>query len=234
MADSLRVHLEMSDSGNKTKGEKETEKKPISLYDPEAKEGHPKDDEDDGFMNCPEIKRPAPLQTPHEIPALFPFHRTCVYLLMAPESSHLNPKSVILRGTSPQGPLEVEIPVQQRQEPDEMIHQLAARKAQQELEEGHGWISDATLDDTGVLLREKHPTAYAMLKRREAVRLGVEFQVGGKFCSFVAVEANEAEIAKRRQKALSSTMSGSTSQDEEDWEVIENRKYRTHLIAPDT
>lgn len=194
-----------------------TETKPISLYDPDVKEEHPKEGESkDIFAGLPDLKRPALLQTPHRIPSLFPFYRTCVYLLIAPESSDSKIKSVVLRGTSPQGPLELEIPVESRKDTDNMIHQLAARKATQELEEGRGWISGATIDDTGVLVKEKHPSMYALLQRREAVRLGVEFQVGGKYCSFVAVEANESAITEMRQKALQATM----DREEEDWDMI--------------
>lgn len=156
--------------------------KPISLYDPESKEEKPTDEPQDIFAGLPKLRRPKLLQTPHEIPPLFPFNRTCVYLLMGPETSSLQPKSVVLRGTSPQGPLELEIPVENRKGSDAIIHQLAARKATQELEEGRGWIFEATDSDTGVLVNEKYPARFALIQRREAVRLGVEFQVGGKYC----------------------------------------------------
>lgn len=223
VADGLRVHLnpkESKDSSDKP------ETKPVSLYDPDVKEEHPKEGESkDIFAGLPDLKHPALLQTPHKIPSLFPFYRTCVYLLIAPESSHLKLKSVVLRGTSPQGPLELEIPIESRKDADDMIHQLAARKATQELEEGRGWISGATIDDTGMLIKEKHPSMYALLQRREAVRLGVKFQVGGKYCSFVAVETNKSAIAEMRQKALQATInrdiaSKDGEEDEEDWDMV--------------
>lgn len=223
VADSLRVHLNIKDSeedSDDVKAEAQLQRESISLYDPEFKEEHPKEGETKHiFAGLPDLKRPALLQTPHEIPALFAFHRTDVYLLMAPDSSHLKPKSVVLKATCPQGPLELEIPVQSRKNADAMIHQLAARKAIQELEEGRGWISDATVDDSGVLLSQENGSIYTLLQRHEAVRLGVEFQVGGKYCSFVAVEANEAEIAEKRQKALQAMTAGKDEEDE-DWEVV--------------
>jgi hypothetical protein len=110
-----------------------------------------------------------------------------------------------------------------------MIHQLAARKATQELEESHGWISDAKIDSTSALIRKAHPAMYNSLLRREAVRLGVEFQIAGKHCSFVAVETNEAEIAAKRQKALQAAMgekSTGKDEDEEDWEILSQRKLQ--------
>ncbi|KAI4924277.1 uncharacterized protein J4E92_007358 [Alternaria infectoria] len=224
VADSIRINLKLDNDSSDAKQTRapDADAKPISLYNPDLEEQHPKDGESkDIFAGLPELKRPTLLQTPHEIPALFPFNRTCVYLLMSPESSHLQPKSVVLKGTSPQGPLELEIPVEVRKEADEMIHQLAARKATQELEEGHGWLSEATFGDTDVMLK-KPGSHYLLLQRREAVRLGVEFQVSGKYCSFVAVESNETEIAEKRQKALESILKRSDLADDDDWEVLEH------------
>jgi hypothetical protein len=80
--------------------------KPISLYDSDFKDEHPKAGESgDIFEGLPSLTRPKLLQTPYEIPQLFPFNRTCVYLLMAPESSHLKPTSVVLkRHVTPRSP----------------------------------------------------------------------------------------------------------------------------------
>lgn len=109
---------------------------------------------------------------------------------MSPSTTQKTPKSVVLRGTCSQGPLELEIPVQVLEAPGETIHQLAAKKAVHELEEGRGWLYNAR-DQEGRLIREKYPGRLDEIVEREAVRLGVEFQVGGKFCSFVAVEKKE-------------------------------------------
>jgi len=233
VADNLRINLHLDNDNDEERMEApDADAKPISLYNPDVVEEHPKDGESkDIFAGLPELKRPTLLQTPHEIPALFPFNRTCVYLLMSPESSHLQPKSVVLKGTSPQGPLELEIPVEVRKEADEMIHQLAARKATQELEEGHGWLSEATVGDTDVSLRKRYSSQYLLLQRREAVRLGVEFQVGGKYCSFVAIEANETEIADKRRKALESTIKRSDLADDDDWEVLEHGQALRSPVA---
>jgi hypothetical protein len=158
----------------------------MDVDEPEAK----KDDTgEDRYSHLPKITPPKLLQAPHKIPPLFPFNRTSVYVLMSPDSAQKKPKSVTLRATSEHGPLELVIPVEVLEEPGETIHQLAAKKAVQELEEGRGWITDAT-DEKGVLLKKKFDSKYADMTEREAVRLGVQFQVGGKYCSFVAVEAN--------------------------------------------
>lgn len=165
---------------------------PLSLFDTNAdpdKEDTPMPDVDGQcrYDHLPTIPIPNLLQAPQRIPPLFPFNRTTVYLLMGPHSSQKTPKTVVLRATSPHGPLELEIPVQATSEPGETIHQLAAKKAVGDLEEGRGWIFDAR-DENGTLIKERFESRFDEMVEREAVRLGVKFQVGGKWCSFVAVE----------------------------------------------
>jgi len=220
------VRLSINDNmENGVKKAEQADKEPISLYDPNSKDEHPKADEPkDIFAGLPKLNHPKLLQTPYEIPPLFPFNRTCVYLLMAPDASHLKPKTVVLRGTLPQGPLELEIPVKVREETDTMIHQLAARKATKELEEGRGWLNEATVDDVGTLAKTKYPAQVTLLQRREAVRLGVGFQVGGKYCSFIAVEANEAEIAEKRKRTVNATIARHNGDLDEEWDVLEDEE----------
>jgi hypothetical protein len=134
---------------------------------------------------------PKIIQAPEQIPPLFPFTRTTIYLLLGPESPQTTPKSVILRATSAHGPLELEIPVQALKTTGETIHQLAAKKAIAELEEGRGWVPEAKDKSDGKPIKEKYESRYQDMVEREAVRLGVQFQVGGKWCSFVAVEKRE-------------------------------------------
>ncbi|KAK4197814.1 von Willebrand factor type A domain-containing protein [Triangularia verruculosa] len=145
------------------------------------------------YSHVPQVSEPKIIQAPFVIPPLFPFSRTTVYLLLSPEASRETPKSVVLRGTCASGPLELEVPVTVLAEPSETIHQLAARKAVKELEEGRGWIyhaKDANKEDAS-LLRTKYSGRFSDMVEREAVRLGVTYQVGGKWCSFVAVENGE-------------------------------------------
>ncbi|GAB1311476.1 hypothetical protein MFIFM68171_01686 [Madurella fahalii] len=169
-------------------------KKPMSFFDesvnPDAEMADASLDKSAGgkYSHVPPVPEPKLLQAPFVIPGLYPFSRTSVYLLLSPETVQKQPKSVILRGKSAHGPLELEIPVTVLSEEGETIHQLAARKAVQELEEGRGWIHHAR--DGDKLLKEKHAGRFADMVEREAVRLGVKYQVGGRWCSFVAVEAN--------------------------------------------
>ena len=182
-------------------------KQPISLFDASA---NPDEEMPDAsvdrsaggkYAHVPPVAEPKLLQAPFAIPPLFPFTRTSVYLLMSPQTTQQIPKSVVLRGTAPQGPLELEIPVTVLSKEGQTIHQLAARKAVQDLEEGRGWLHHAK-DGSGPeskLLSDRFPGRFSDMVEREAVRLGVTYQVGGKWCSFVAVEdraKNEAERSK--------------------------------------
>ncbi|KAK1637791.1 vault protein inter-alpha-trypsin [Colletotrichum phormii] len=185
----------------KTADSKEPEKpaKPISLFDNSAdddvdmEDAQPQGDNSglERYSHIPTVKPPKILQAPFQIPPLFPFSRTSVYLLLSPdrELRSKTPESLVLRGTSSQGPLELRIPITVLDQKAKTIHQLAARKAVKELEEGRGWIYHAKSRD-GNLLQSQHPGRFPSMVEREAVRLGIQFQVGGKWCSFVAVEQN--------------------------------------------
>ncbi|KAF2654410.1 VIT-domain-containing protein, partial [Lophiostoma macrostomum CBS 122681] len=187
VADSLSVKLGLED-----KSEKE-QPKTISLFDTsvDLDQEEPAVQDESGearYSHLPKLATPKVIQAPQSVPPLFAFNRTTVYLLLGPDAPQMTPKSVVLRGTSEHGPLELEIPVQILDIPGETIHQLAAKKAIAELEQGRGWLQDAKDGDSGQSVRTKYPSRFDDMVEREAVRLGVQFQVGGKWCSFVAVE----------------------------------------------
>ncbi|EGS23693.1 uncharacterized protein CTHT_0003900 [Thermochaetoides thermophila DSM 1495] len=172
-------------------------KNPISLFDPSADPDVERTDASldqsagGKFSHIPAVSEPKILQAPFRIPPLFPYSRTSIYLLISPGAIDRRLKSIILRGTCSHGPLELEVPVTVLEDKGETIHQLAARKAVKELENGCGWLYHAKdFKDGGKLLKEKYPAHFDDMVEREAVRLGVTYQVGGKWCSFVAVETN--------------------------------------------
>ena len=143
----------------------------------------------DRYAHLPAIETPKLLQAPSTIPPLFPFNRTTLYLLLSPETTQKKVSSVTLRATSSQGPLELTIPVHATAgTTGTTIHQLAARKATQDLEEGRGWLQAASLAG-GEAVKTKFSSRFDEIVERECVRLGERFQVAGKFTSFVAVEA---------------------------------------------
>ncbi|RFU32904.1 hypothetical protein B7463_g3467, partial [Scytalidium lignicola] len=79
---------------------------------------------------------PEIIQAPHKIPLPFIVARKTIYLLMSPKTIQRNPMSIILRSTSfPGGPPLLEIPIEVLPDQGTTIHQLAARKASQDLEE---------------------------------------------------------------------------------------------------
>jgi Vault protein inter-alpha-trypsin domain/von Willebrand factor type A domain len=180
-------------------------KKVISLFSKYAKE-EPTNPPAGRYDHLPVVATPKILQAPHKIPPLYPFNRTTVYLLISEEACRKNPKAVILRATSAHGPLELEIPIQYIGH-GQSIHQLAAKKAIHELEQGRGWITEAK-SDNDKLLSSQFEGRWDEIVEREAVRLGVQFQVGGKWCSFVAVEKNSQEP-------------GQDKEDETGWEIQE-------------
>jgi hypothetical protein len=119
---------------------------------------------------------------------------------MGPDSCQGIPKSVILRGTSSGGPLELKIPIRILEQPGQTIHQLAAKKAIIELEEDRGWISEA-LTGNGMSVEDRYPGHVEELVHRSAVKLGVQFQVSGEHCSFVATEKRISGAAETDESA---------------------------------
>ncbi|KAK5121324.1 hypothetical protein LTR85_005490 [Meristemomyces frigidus] len=174
---------------------KETVKSTVkSFFNKDVKLDGPAAGSIDRYAHLPVIDTPKLLQAPASIPPLFPFNRTTVYLLVGPESAQKDVTSVTLRATSSEGPLELTIPVHQSTVTNGVptIHQLAARKAMQDLEEGRGWLQAATVTDgegkESVEVKKKYESRFDEIVEREAVRLGEMFQVAGKWTSFVAVE----------------------------------------------
>jgi hypothetical protein len=198
------------------------QKKLILLFDPSADPDmeDPLTYDESGeqkYAHLPKIVTPKIIQAPQNVPSLFAFNRTTVYLLLGPDAPKAMPKSIVLRGTSVHGPLELEIPIQIMDQPGEMIHQLAAKKVISELEVGRGWLSEAK-DDSGTLVKKSFEGRFSDMVEREAVRLGVMFQVGGKWCSFVAVEANQQSDQEKGKEA-------------EGWKWIEDEEQAKYDIA---
>ncbi|KAH9206639.1 von Willebrand factor type A domain-containing protein [Leptodontidium sp. 2 PMI_412] len=141
----------------------ETEEVTTSLSDPGS---DPKDKSLRDTHHSPQI-----IQAPHKIPSLFAAAKTTVYLLMDPKTVQRNPTSVILRSPFSRGPPALEIPIEVLTERGTTIHQLAARKAAQDLEESRGRV----FDDANKIADVQN------LAEKEAVRLEETFQVVNKW-----------------------------------------------------
>lgn len=166
------------------------------------------------YDHLPALPAPKLMQTPHYVPPLYPFSRTKVYVLMSPDAAQGTIKSVVLKGDSAENPFELEVPVEVLSECGETIHQLAAKKAVGELEEGRGWLVYAE-DEEGVLLKEKHSVCFQSMVEREAVRLGVQYQIAGKFTSFVAPETKPETSGKYVFGNIEAKVYGDDSEDED-------------------
>ncbi|KAI2405436.1 hypothetical protein LOZ41_006703 [Ophidiomyces ophidiicola] len=187
--DDFEIVEEPSSDQSKTMNieKEESQAKTISLFDETIPETDTKTP-----VPLPTIPEPAIIQAPYKLPSLFPFNRTTVYLLFSPMVKEKKPKFVLLKGSSKHGPLSLKIPVEHTGE-GTTIHQLTARKITAELEEGRGWIFNAK-NEKGVLFIDEHQSKKNDFAKREAVRLGVKYQIVGKWCSFVAVDSSQHEL----------------------------------------
>jgi hypothetical protein len=182
--------LNISDLPAATDGtEKTTKDTTMSFYDSKADlDTSIQPAGTDQYAHLPTFDTPKILQAPTGIPTLYPFNRTTIYLILGPDAPQMRVSSITLRATSPQGPFELTIGVNEK-DSGTTIHQLAARRAVQELEEGRGWLQGAKTS-SGSMIKEVHASRFEELVEREAVRLGESFQVAGKWTSFVAVQAD--------------------------------------------
>ncbi|KAL6797894.1 VIT domain-containing protein [Trichoderma sp. SZMC 28013] len=181
--------LEVPSPGQAEESRTQEAQQPISLFDQSVPDTDLEMSSTSNSVKAklPPLTVPRYLQAPFQIPPLFPFNRTSVYVLLSDSTPNRQPKSVILKGTSAHGPLSLEIPIATLTERGTTIHQLAARKATRELEDGRGWIFHVKNQD-GKLLQEQFDGQFSDMVKREAVRLGTQYQVSGKWCSFVAIQ----------------------------------------------
>ena len=208
VTDSLRVMTTEEESSKRLH-----ERSITSTKSSEGEEDVSMPDVDDHnlYSHLPAVAAPKLLQTPQDIPPLYPFTRVTVYILISPGATNGIPKAVILRDSFLERPFEIKIPVEVLPQPSKTIHQLAAKRAVKELEEGRGWLRHAA-DENGTLLKDKYVTDFKHMIVREAVRLGVRYQIAGKFTSFVAVESNtdpnhQAETREMQSRQVSAATS---------------------------
>ncbi|KAI0474241.1 von Willebrand factor type A domain-containing protein [Xylaria cf. heliscus] len=173
---------------------KSTEKTPMTFFKKELSDEVDEDRTEgakgDRFAHVPRVSAPSILQAPFQVPPLYPFSRTTMYLLLDPSTYGLTPESVIFRASTEDGPIELEIKVEDIGK-GETIHQLAAKKAVSELEAGRGWLSNATDKDSNVSLKTQYKSLWNEIVEREAIHLGTKYQIASKWCSFIAVEGDE-------------------------------------------
>ena len=113
-------------------------------------------------------------QAPAQIPPIYDGTRLLAFKLFKPESGI--PKTVKITAQTPDGPLSVEIPIDVNSFINgDLVHQLAARKRIQDLEE---------------MIVEEGPESEITKKDVEdaIVELGLKFKLASKHTSFVGVD----------------------------------------------
>lgn len=133
---------------------------------------------------------------------------------MSPDAAHGTIKSTVLKDDSAEDPFELEVPVKDLLECGKPIHRLATKKAVGELEEGRDWLVYAE-DERGVLLKEKHSVRFQSMVEREAIRLGIQYQIPGKFTSFIASEIKPETPGKAVFWSIAADMNGDDKGDED-------------------
>jgi hypothetical protein len=160
------------------------------------------------YSHLPSIAIPKIFQAPSVVPPLCPHNRTTLYIILGAQAPQKRAVSVTLRARALTGPIELTIPLSESTVSAPTVHQLAARRAVQELEEGKGWLHKAKTQQ-GELVKAKHKTRFDEMVECEAARLGETFQVAGKWCFFVAVQDNGDQMDvgndERQPSALTPT-----------------------------
>ncbi|KAJ3190808.1 hypothetical protein HK101_008351, partial [Irineochytrium annulatum] len=115
-------------------------------------------------------------QAPYHVPSLWPGTRFTVYAILDP--SVPVPKHVTVTGVSPDGPLNLKVPVSASVE-GTLVHILAARMLIRDIDDGRSYLKDA--------MKIKGPLPGTVAKD-EIVRLGLKFSLASKHTSFLAVD----------------------------------------------
>ncbi|KAF3904559.1 hypothetical protein ABW21_db0202208 [Orbilia brochopaga] len=188
----------IGDAETSNKGASEKAKAPakqptkISLFDTSADldppPEYPVDNTDEArWAHLPPLpKLPERMQSPNDIPPLFPFSRTNVYVVFSPAPKALPSIARLHAKTIAGDDLELEIPIL-RIDDGKDVCQLAARSFLQELEDGKGYLHDGVLKAEG-LTEKKQESKWDEIVEREGVRWGEGYSVASKWTSFVAVE----------------------------------------------
>ncbi|RPB00525.1 hypothetical protein L873DRAFT_1679898 [Choiromyces venosus 120613-1] len=177
--------------------------------------------EEDRFSHLKKLKTPKILQAPYQIPQLYSQVRAVVYLLISPTGDRFlrNPTSVKLQGTTVSGAeMEQSIPITRLDEPGLTIHQLAARTALRDLEDGSSWLHSGKY---GIDPKDETFQEYV---EREGESLALKWGLASKWTSFVAVEEEflEKEAAEKaaakdnaKKKSPGEDMGDSESDDDD-------------------
>ncbi|KAJ3088223.1 hypothetical protein HK102_009253 [Quaeritorhiza haematococci] len=156
---------------------------------------------------------------PYRVPPLYPGSRFVVHSIVKnsalPQSHGGVPEYVVIRGQTPDGPVELKVPVKKLSNPfsktitadnvnpnvnipsQVLLHTPAARKLVQDLEEERSHLH-AHLKKNPSLLKPPTHTIHSVV-RAEIIRLGVSYNLASKYTSFIAVDEEEGNKEKKRK-----------------------------------
>eukprot|EP00027_Filamoeba_sp_ATCC50430_P002059 CAMPEP_0168544036 /NCGR_PEP_ID=MMETSP0413-20121227/2210_1 /TAXON_ID=136452 /ORGANISM="Filamoeba nolandi, Strain NC-AS-23-1" /LENGTH=600 /DNA_ID=CAMNT_0008574039 /DNA_START=272 /DNA_END=2071 /DNA_ORIENTATION=+ len=119
-------------------------------------------------------------QAPFEFPPLFSGRRVLIYALFA---SHIPmPQSVKVTAQSPDGPLSIELPLDQFKYSGNQIHTLAARSLIRDLEEGSSYLHKAAKNMVF------GSASIESTVKNTIISLGKKYQLTSKHTSYIAVD----------------------------------------------
>ncbi|KAG0636453.1 hypothetical protein HOY80DRAFT_359314 [Tuber brumale] len=192
---------------------------------------------EDRFSHLGKLENPKILQAPHKIPPLYSQVRTVAYLLISPigDRSLRNPTSVKLQGTAPGIGIEQSIPITRLAEPGLTIHQLAARMALRDLEDGSSWLHSGK---HGI---NPNDDTFQEYVEREGESLSIKWTLASKWASFVAVEdeflekeAAEKAAAKANAKKSQGEEGNSSSDGDDDYALPDSESNTETLEGAST
>lgn len=154
------------------------------------------------------------LQAPFKVPSLYRGARFTIYAILSSETPV--PKEIILRGTSPDGPVELKVKVDSVQEGETILHSLAARTLVRDLEEGASCIHALG----GTTTTTTTATNVQMLKN-----LGVHVVKDGKKCKNKLSDHVISKLTK--QRILDLALKYKISSKYTSWVAIDTESERT-------
>ncbi|KAG0620685.1 hypothetical protein M758_4G235100 [Ceratodon purpureus] len=150
-------------------------------------------------------------QAPFKVPALYRGARFTIYAILS--STTPVPKELVLRGSSPDGPVELKVAVEPVHEGETMLHALAARTLVRDLEEGSSCIhalgrattetNEQMLRRLGVQVVTQEGKKYNDLPfssnlvfditKQKILDLALKYDLSSKYTSWVAIDTESQQ-----------------------------------------
>lgn len=182
------------------------------------------------FDTSPEVvSRPLPLptplpkivypiqQAPFKVSPLYRGARFTIYAILS--SATPVPGELVLRGSSPDGPVELKVKVESTQKGETMLHSLAARALVRDLEEGSSCIhalgratteaNERMLKKLGVQVVTQDGKSYkdlplssnlvSEITKQEILDLALKYNLSSKYTSWVAIDTESQQSSLQNE-----------------------------------